>query len=200
MTGIGPLQKTLDTASNPLPGSIPTHARCHLRLAYLVVVVDSAQLRSGIREAPPARPTKRLERSRRFHPPHPTRRKRLAPGACGKGGPSHTSFSQRPSEIQAQRQPPPRTGRRRGSSSLRVRLSMNREREGRIFQQIDRSFGCRKERRQPKFTVWCGPEDCSGLDLPSEPVAIQRGTQDGDGSRTEGGLQCAPETGPCQVE
>ena len=26
--------------------------------------------------------------------------------------------------------------------SLRVRLSMNREREGRIFQQIDRSFGC----------------------------------------------------------
>ena len=29
MTGIGPLQKTLDTASNPIPG-----------LAYIVVVVD----------------------------------------------------------------------------------------------------------------------------------------------------------------
>ena len=70
VSGVRPLSKHLTPPQTQF--SSPRTPGCHLRLAYLVVVVDSAQLWSGIREAPPARPTKRIERSRRFHPPHPT--------------------------------------------------------------------------------------------------------------------------------
>ena len=158
MTGIGPLQKTFDTATTQFSSPRTPGVICVWRTSSSSSIAPNSGRDPGSSTGAANQANRKITSiSIRPDPSKAPLRSPaatgLALGAFGKGDPSHTSFSQRPSEIRPTLRPdnpPPRTGRRRGSSSLRVRLSMNREREGKIFQQIDRSFGCRKERRQPK--------------------------------------------------